>query len=186
MSGIWVAVIVCTNFFVVASSILLVACRTSGTFSTGVVAVGAACPEEVVWGAAGGLDTCGGELLLEVGDGNMQLREVLEGDEELGVGGRAVCGEGAVGHIESCYQGTITGLGRREVGNGFDRFVLVDVVGRLIGVVARPENGAGYGCLQLTPFLVGRGEKFLEVGPGLDVRWLASPYIAVVVKETSL
>ena len=42
MSGIRVAVLVCTTFFVVESSILLVACRRSGTFSTGVVAVGAA------------------------------------------------------------------------------------------------------------------------------------------------
>ena len=33
---------------------------------------------------------------------------------------------------------------------------------------------------------MGRGEKFLEAGPGLDVRWLASPYLAVVVKKTSL
>ena len=105
----------------------------------------------------------------------MQLHKVLQGDEELGVCGRAVCGEGAVGRSESCYQGAITGRGRREVRDNFDRLVLVDVVGRLIGVVARLENGAGCGCLQLTPFLVGRGEKFLEVGPGLDVCWLVSP-----------
>ena len=175
MSGSRVAVLVCTTFFVVASSILLVTCRRSGTFSTGVVAAGVACPAVVVWGAAGGLDTCGAELLLEVGNGNMQLREVLQGDEDLGVGGRAVCGEGAFGRIESCYRGTITGRGRRKVRDGFDRFVLVDVVGQLIGVVARLENGTGCGRLRLTPFLVGRGEKFLEVGPGLDVRWLASP-----------
>ena len=76
-------------------------CRRSGTFSTGVVAAGVACPAVVVWGAAGGLDTCGAELLLEVGDGNMQFLEVLQGDEELGVDGRAVCGEGAVGCSES-------------------------------------------------------------------------------------
>ena len=105
----------------------------------------------------------------------MQLHEVLQGDEELGVGGRAVCGEGAVGLSESCYRGTITGCGRRKVRDGFGSFVLVDMVGRLIGVVSRLENGAGCGRLQLTPFLVGRGEKFLEVGPGLDVRWLALP-----------
>ena len=139
------------------------------------VAAGAACPAVVVRGAAGGLDTCGAELLSEVGDGNMQLREVLQGDEELGVGDRAVFGEGDVGRSESCYRGAITGCGRREVRNGFDRLVLVDVVGHLIGVVARLENGAGCGCLRLTPFLVGCGEKFLEVGPGLDVRWLALP-----------
>ena len=67
-----------------ASSILLVACRRSGTFSTGVVAAGAACPAIVVRGAAGGHDTCSAEFLSEVGDSNMQLRKVLRGDEELG------------------------------------------------------------------------------------------------------
>ena len=147
MSGSRVAVLVSTNFFVVDSSILLVAFRRSGTFSTGVVAAGAACPAVVVRGAAGGLDTCSAELLSEVGDGNMQLREVLQVDEELEVGGRAVCGEGAVGCSESCYRGAITGRGRREVCDGFGRFVLVDVVGRLIGGVARLENGAGCGRL---------------------------------------
>ena len=105
----------------------------------------------------------------------MHLREVLQGNEELGVGGRAVGSEGAVGCSESYYRGAITGRGRREIRDGFDRFVLVDVVGRLIGVVARLENGAGFGRLRLTPFLVVCGKKFLEVGPGLDVRWLASP-----------
>ena len=99
----------------------------------------------------------------------------FQGDAELGVGGRAVGGEGTVGFSERCYRGAITGRGRREICDGFNRFVLLDVVGRLIGVVARLENGAGCGRLQLTPFLVGRGEKFLGVGPGLDVCWLASP-----------
>ena len=125
-----------TTFFVVESSILLVACRGSRTFSTGVIAAGAACPAVVVRGAAGGLDTCNAELFLEVGDGDMQLREILQGDEELGVGGRAVGGEGDVGCSESCYQGAITGRGRREILDGFDRFVLVGVVSRQIGVVA--------------------------------------------------
>ena len=49
------------TFFIMASSILMVACPRSGTFSTGVVAAGAACPAVVVWGAAGGLDTCSAE-----------------------------------------------------------------------------------------------------------------------------
>ena len=53
MSGIRVAVLVCTTFFVVESSILLVACRRSGTFSTGVVAVGAARLAVVVRGSDG-------------------------------------------------------------------------------------------------------------------------------------
>ena len=83
--------------------ILLLACLRSGTFSDGVVAAGAACPAVVVWGAAGGVDTCSAELLSEVGDGDMKLREVLQGDEELGVSGRAFCGEGAVGSSERCY-----------------------------------------------------------------------------------
>ena len=136
MSGSRFVVLVITTFFAVASSILLVACRRSRTFSTGVVAAGAACPAVVVWGAAGGLDTCSAELFLEVGDGDMQLREILQGGEELGVVRHAVGGEGDVGCSESCYRGAITGGGRREIRDGFDRFVLVGVVSRHIGVVA--------------------------------------------------
>ena len=60
------------------------------------------------------------------------------------------------------------------------------MVGRLICVVVQIENGTGCGRLGILPFLVGSGEKFLEVGPGLDVRWLASPELAVVVKNTGL
>ena len=101
MSGSRVAALVVTTFFVVAIRILLVACRGSRTFSTGMIAAGAACPSVVVRGASGGLDTCSAELFSEVGDGDMQLREVLQGDEELGVGGRAVGGEGAFGCSES-------------------------------------------------------------------------------------
>ena len=131
-----VAALVVTTFFVVACSILLVVCRRSRTFLTGVVAAGAACPAEVVRGAAGGLDTCSAEFFSKVGDGDMQLREVLQGDEELEVGGRAVGGDGDVGCSESCYRGAITGRGRREINDGFDRLVLVGVVSRRIGVVA--------------------------------------------------
>ena len=112
MSGSRVAVLVCTTFCAVASSILLVACHRCGTFSTGVVVAGAACPSVVVRGAARGLDTCITELLSEVGDGNMKLREVLQVNEELGVGGSVVCGEFVVGCSESCYRGVITGCGR--------------------------------------------------------------------------
>ena len=136
MSGSRVAALVVTTFFVVVSSILLVGCRRSRTFSTGVVAAGAACPAVVVWGAAKGLDTCSSELFFEVSDGDMQLCEVLHGDEELGVGGRAVYDEGAVGRSESYYRGAITGRGRRDICDGFDRFVLVRMVSRRIGVVA--------------------------------------------------
>ena len=34
--------------------------------------------------------------------------------------------------------------------------------------------------------LGGPWRKLLETGPGLDVRWLASPYLAVAIKKTSL
>ena len=107
MSGSRVAVLVCTTFLFMASSILLAACRRSGTFSTGVVAAGAARPAVVVQGAAGVLDTCSAEFLSEVRDGNMKLREVLQGDEELGVGGSSVCSGCDVGCSESCYQGAM-------------------------------------------------------------------------------
>ena len=90
MSGIRVAVLVCTTFFVVASSILLVACLRSGKFSTWVIAAGAACPSVLFRVAAGGLDTCRAELLAQVGDGNLKFGEVLKGYKELGVGGCAV------------------------------------------------------------------------------------------------
>ena len=103
MSGSRVAVIVVTTFFVVASSILLVACRRSRTFSTGGIAAGAAFPAVVVRGAAGGLDTCSAELFSEVRNGDMQLCEIMQGDEELGVGLSEVGSDGAVGCSESCY-----------------------------------------------------------------------------------
>ena len=128
MSGSRVAVLVITTFFVVASIILLVACRRSRTFPTGVVAAGAARPAVVIRVAAGGLDACSSELLLKVGDGNMKFSKVLQGYEELGVGGSAVYGECAVGCSESCYRGAITGCGRREIRDGFDHFVLIDVL----------------------------------------------------------
>ena len=57
------------------------------------------------------------------------------------------------------------------------------LVGRLIGLVARLENGTGCSGLRLPPFLVGSGEKFLEACPGIDVCWLALPDLAVVVEE---
>ena len=57
MPGNQVVGLVCTTYFVVASTILLVACRRSGTFSAGVVAAGAARPAVVVQGPAGGPDT---------------------------------------------------------------------------------------------------------------------------------
>ena len=57
----------------------------------------------------------------------MQLCEVLQGDEEMGVSCRSVVSEGAVGRSESCYRGAITGRGRREIRDGFDRFVFQSV-----------------------------------------------------------
>ena len=111
MSRSRVAVLVCATFFVVASSILLVAYRRSGTFLTGVVAAGAARPAVVVRVAAEGLDACSAELLAMTGDSNMKFGEVLQGNEELRVGGSAVCGECTVGRSEICDRGAITGSG---------------------------------------------------------------------------
>ena len=128
MSGIRVAVLVCTTFFVVVSSILLVACCRSRIFSTGAVAAGAVRPSVVVRGASGGLYACSAKLLSKVGDGTMKFREVLQDDEDLGVGGSAVLDECAVGRSENFYRGVIIGSGRRKVCDGFDRFVLVGVV----------------------------------------------------------
>ena len=59
--------------FVMASSVLLVARRRSGTLLTRVVAVGAARPAVVFWVAAGGLDACSTELLAKVGVGNLKF-----------------------------------------------------------------------------------------------------------------
>ena len=79
---------------------------------TGLVVAGATRPVVVVQGAAGGIDNCSAELLSGVGNVNMKLLKVLQGDEELGLGGSAVCGECAVVRSEICYQGAITGRGR--------------------------------------------------------------------------
>ena len=103
MSGSWVAVLLCTTFFVVAISIVMVPCRRSGKFSTGLVAAGAAPPSVVVWVTAGRLDACSAELLSKVGDVNMKFGLVLQGDEDLGVGGSAVYGECTVGRSEIFY-----------------------------------------------------------------------------------
>ena len=60
------------------------------------------------------------------------------------------------------------------------------MVEQLIGVVARLKDGTGCSGLRLPSFLVGSGKKFLEVCPGIDIRWLASPELAVVVEESGL
>ena len=112
MSRSRVAVLVCTKFFVVASRILLVACHKTGTFSTGVVAAGIARLAVVVWVAAGGIDACSAELLAQVGNGNMEFGEVLQGNEDLGVGGSPVCGECTVSRSEICDRCVITSSGR--------------------------------------------------------------------------
>ena len=76
------------------------------------VAAGAEHPEVVVRVAARGLDACSAELLAQVGNGNMKFGNVLQGNEELGVGVSAVYGECTVGRSESCERGAITGSGR--------------------------------------------------------------------------
>ena len=94
-----------------ASSVLLVARRRSGTLLTRVVAAGAAHPAVVVRVAAGGLDACSAELLAKVGDGNLKFGKVLKGNEELGVGVSAVIGECTIGCSDIRNRGAITSSG---------------------------------------------------------------------------
>ena len=74
-------VLVCTTFFVVASSVLLVTRRRGGTLSTVVVAAVSALPAVLVVVATGGLDACSAEVLAKVGDGDLEIGEVLKGNE---------------------------------------------------------------------------------------------------------
>ena len=92
----------CTAFFFVASSVLLVARCRSGTLSTIVVASVVARLEVVVVVDTGGFDACSAELLVKVGYGNLKLGKVQKGSEELCVGGIAVGGECTFGRSESC------------------------------------------------------------------------------------
>ena len=80
----------CTAFFFVASSVLLVARCRSGTLSTIVVASVVARLEVVVVVDTGGFDACSAELLVKVGDGNLKLGEVLKGNDYLCMGVSAV------------------------------------------------------------------------------------------------
>ena len=128
ISGSRFEVLVFTNFFVVASSVLLVTCFRGGILSTVVAAAVAACPEVVVVIATGGLDACSAELLAKVDDGNLKLGEVLKGNNELCVCGSAVGGECTIGHSDICDRGAITGSVCRKVGDGFGRFILIAVI----------------------------------------------------------
>ena len=96
ISGSRFEVLVCTTFFV-ESSFLMVACRRSGIISNIVVEAVAARPEVVVVVDTRGIDACIAELLAKVGDGNLKLGEVLKGNDDLCVSGRAVVGEGTIG-----------------------------------------------------------------------------------------
>ena len=62
----------------------------SGTCATSVVAAVAARPAVAVALATGALDACSAELLAKVGEGNLQLGEVLKGNKELCVGDSVV------------------------------------------------------------------------------------------------
>ena len=129
--------------------------------------------------ATTGLDACSAELLAKVGGSNLKLGEVLKGNEELCVGVSAFSGEGTIGCSERCDRGTITGSGRCKVGDGFDRFILIGVIGRL-------ESGTGRGGLRILPLLVDICEEFLEACPGLVMNWLAPPEFSVVIEEPGL
>ena len=186
ISGSRFEVLVCTTCFVVARSVLLVARHRGGTLSTIIVAAVAARPAAVVVVATKGLDAWSAKLLAKVDDGNLNLGEVLKGNEELCVCGSAVGGECNISCSESCYWDAITGSGCRKVGDGFDRFILIVVIGWLIGVIGQLEDGTSRGGLWLLPFLVGSCEEVLEEFPGLVVSRLAPSEFSVVIEESVL
>ena len=103
--------------------------RRVGTLSTVVVAAVAVRPAVVVVVATGGLYACRAELLTKVGDGDLKLGKILKGNEKLRVCGSAVGGECTIRISESCDRGKITGGGCRKVGDRFDSFVLISVIG---------------------------------------------------------
>ena len=59
--------------------------------------------------------------------------------------GSAVVGEFTIGRSESYDRGEITGSGCRKVGDGFNRFICIGVIGCLMGVIGRLEYGTGRG-----------------------------------------
>ena len=118
----------CVPPFIVASSVLLVTRLRGGGLSIVVVAAVAACPSAVVVVDTGGLDACSTELLVKVGDSNLKLGKVLKGNKDLCVCGSAVGGECNIGRSESFDQGAITGSGCCQVGDGFNRFILIAVI----------------------------------------------------------
>ena len=67
------------------------------------------------------------------------------------MGGSAVGGEGIFGSSENCDRGSITVSGHYKVGDGFNRFILIGVIGRL-------ESRTGRGRLRLPPLLLGSCE----------------------------
>ena len=76
--------------------------QRSGTLSTILVAAVAARPALVVVLDTGVLGSCSAEFLAKVGNGNLKISEVLKGNEELCVGGSAVCGECIIGCSKRC------------------------------------------------------------------------------------
>ena len=74
-----------------------------------------------------------------------------------------------------------------QVGNGVNSFPYIHMVGGLvvdmIGNVVAGNHGGG---LQLAQFLMGGGNKGLELGPGL-VGWIPSfPQLAIVIEHSIL
>ena len=100
-----------------ASNALLVTRCRGGTLSTVVVAEVDARLELVVVVATGRLYACSAKLLTKVGNGNLNLGEVMKCNEELWVCVRAVGGECTIGCNESCDQDVINGSGCRKVGS---------------------------------------------------------------------
>ena len=135
-----------------------------------------------VGGFDGGTKTRLGISLVatELGVLGGELGDILQSYNKLGLTGRELGSEGAVGGGEIHHRGTITGRGSGEVGDCVDRVLLVD------GGVGSLETGSSGRDLRLPPFLLGSSEEHFKVGPGFVAMVLAAPGLAVVDKEARL
>ena len=119
-------------------------------------------------------------MATELGFLGGELGDLLQSYNKLGLTGRELGSEGAVGGGESRHRGTITGRVSGKVGDCVDRVLLVD------GGVGSLETSSSGRDLRLPPLLVGSSEEHFKVGPGFVAMVLAAPGLAVVDKEARL
>ena len=93
----------------------------------------------------------------------------LEGHNKFCVGRSNFSGEGAVCCSESCDRSVITSHSGDKVGDGVHRFLLVNVICRLVfvlvKVISRLEPGASGSDQRFAPFLVISRKEGFKVRP---------------------